>query len=79
MLPYHELLVSLCTLASTAGLLALYITLPSDSPCVACRDHANTMERSRALIPLLVSMMLLTGVCNTLLTKYQVRDPLRAI
>lgn len=28
---------------------------------------------SRALIPLLVGMMLLTGVCNTLLTKYQVR------
>ncbi len=27
---------------------------------------------SRALIPLLVGMMLLTGVCNTLLTKYQV-------
>ncbi|KAF9875663.1 integral membrane protein [Colletotrichum karsti] len=26
---------------------------------------------SRALIPLLVAMMLLTGVCNTLLTKYQ--------
>lgn len=27
---------------------------------------------SRAVIPLLVGMMLLTGVCNTLLTKYQV-------
>ncbi|KXH59025.1 integral membrane protein [Colletotrichum salicis] len=26
---------------------------------------------SRALVPLLVGMMLLTGVCNTLLTKYQ--------
>ncbi|KAK2032776.1 integral membrane protein [Colletotrichum zoysiae] len=26
---------------------------------------------SRALVPLLVAMMLLTGVCNTLLTKYQ--------
>ena len=25
-----------------------------------------------ALIPLLVAMMLLTGCCNTLLTKYQV-------
>lgn len=32
------------------------------------------MEQSRALIPLLVTFMLLTGVCNTLLTKYQVRD-----
>jgi len=28
---------------------------------------------SRGLIPFLVAMMLLTGVCNTLLTKYQVR------
>lgn len=30
---------------------------------------------SRGLIPFLVAMMLLTGVCNTLLTKYQVRTP----
>jgi len=29
----------------------------------------------RAAVPLLVGMMLLTGVCNTLLTKYQVRLP----
>lgn len=28
---------------------------------------------SRAAIPFLVAMMLFTGVCNTLLTKYQVR------
>ncbi|KAF2857649.1 hypothetical protein K470DRAFT_260587 [Piedraia hortae CBS 480.64] len=28
---------------------------------------------SRVAIPVLVGMMLLTGVCNTLLTKYQVR------
>ena len=28
---------------------------------------------SRAVIPVLVTMMLVTGVCNTLLTKYQVR------
>lgn len=27
----------------------------------------------KALIPVLVTLMLLTGVCNTLLTKYQVR------
>ncbi len=27
---------------------------------------------SRAAVPFLVAMMLLTGVCNTLLTKYQV-------
>jgi hypothetical protein len=28
---------------------------------------------SKYLIPVLVTMMLVTGVCNTLLTKYQVR------
>lgn len=28
---------------------------------------------AKAVIPFLVAMMLLTGVCNTLLTKYQVR------
>lgn len=27
---------------------------------------------SRAAVPFLVTMMLVTGVCNTLLTKYQV-------
>ena len=32
-------------------------------------------QTNRALIPVLVTMMLLTGVCNTLLTKYQVRLP----
>jgi hypothetical protein len=26
-----------------------------------------------AMVPFLVAMMLLTGVCNTLLTKYQVQ------
>jgi hypothetical protein len=26
----------------------------------------------KALVPLLVTMMLVTGVCNTLLTKFQV-------
>jgi Na+/serine symporter len=30
----------------------------------------------KALVPLLVTMMLVTGVCNTLLTKYQVRSVL---
>lgn len=29
---------------------------------------------SKAMIPFLVSMMLVTGVCNTLLTKFQVRS-----
>ena len=28
---------------------------------------------NKAVIPFLVAMMLLTGVCNTLLSKYQVR------
>jgi len=32
------------------------------------------MAASRAIIPMLVGMMLLTGVCNTILTKYQVRS-----
>ncbi|KAK0711294.1 hypothetical protein B0H67DRAFT_584913 [Lasiosphaeris hirsuta] len=32
---------------------------------------ASTIIPSRAIIPFLVGMMLLTGVCNTLLTKYQ--------
>jgi len=27
---------------------------------------------TKAVVPFLVAMMLLTGVCNTLLTKYQV-------
>ena len=33
---------------------------------------ARTIIPARAIIPFLVGMMLLTGVCNTLLTKYQV-------
>ncbi|KAK3692806.1 hypothetical protein B0T22DRAFT_369436 [Podospora appendiculata] len=32
---------------------------------------ASTIIPARAIIPFLVAMMLLTGVCNTLLTKYQ--------
>lgn len=32
---------------------------------------ASTIIPARAVIPFLVAMMLLTGVCNTLLTKYQ--------
>jgi len=35
---------------------------------------ATTIIPARAIIPFLVGMMLLTGVCNTLLTKYQVRS-----
>lgn len=35
---------------------------------------ASTIIPARAVIPFLVGMMLLTGVCNTLLTKYQVRN-----
>lgn len=29
---------------------------------------------NKALIPFLVTMMLVTGVCNTILNKYQVRS-----
>ena len=36
---------------------------------------AGSIIPTRAVIPFLVGMMLLTGVCNTLLTKYQVRHP----
>ncbi len=36
---------------------------------------AGTIIPTRAIIPFLVAMMLLTGVCNTLLTKYQVSPP----
>jgi phage shock protein PspC (stress-responsive transcriptional regulator) len=31
---------------------------------------------NKALIPFLVTMMLVTGVCNTILNKYQVRPTL---
>lgn len=34
---------------------------------------ASPIIPARAIIPFLVAMMLFTGVCNTLLTKYQVR------
>lgn len=34
---------------------------------------------SRAAVPFLVAMMLVTGVCNTLLTKYQVAPPSPAL
>ena len=33
---------------------------------------------NKALIPILVTMMLVTGVCNTILNKYQVRPRFRA-
>lgn len=33
------------------------------------------MANKKAVIPFLVAMMLLTGVCNTLLSKYQVTCP----
>ena len=36
---------------------------------------AGPVIPARAIIPFLVGMMLLTGVCNTLLTKFQVRRP----
>jgi hypothetical protein len=36
------------------------------------------MAASKVIIPVLVTMMLVTGVCNTLLTKYQVCSSLRS-
>lgn len=41
-------------------------------PAVQPQGDRSKMA-SKAVIPFLVGMMLLTGVCNTLLTKYQVR------
>lgn len=77
-LPYHPPIVS-----QSISTLALYgdgdiVRLvhsfaPFSSRWVWNVATIDKMEQSRALIPLLVSMMLLTGVCNTLLTKYQVR------
>jgi hypothetical protein len=37
------------------------------------RRIARDTMASKGMIPFLVGMMLLTGVCNTLLTKFQVR------
>lgn len=34
---------------------------------------ARSIIPTRAIVPFLVAMMLFTGACNTLLTKYQVR------
>jgi len=46
--------------------------LPSSSSLLPQLPGRPQNMASRAVIPLLVGMMLLTGVCNTLLTKYQV-------
>ena len=50
-----------------------------DSILVPCRLQLSVFQptttaimSTRGYIPILVAMMLLTGVCNTLLTKYQV-------
>lgn len=39
------------------------------------RYRTDARMASKALIPILVTLMLATGVCNTLLTKYQVSPP----
>lgn len=44
-------------------------------PRVLLRAISTMAGTSKAFIPFLIAMMLLTGVCNTLLTKYQVRPP----
>jgi hypothetical protein len=41
-------------------------------------DYRDTMV-NRGLIPILVTMMLVTGVCNTILNKYQVTRPPRSM
>lgn len=37
--------------------------------------HSSSKMAAKSFIPLLVGMMLLTGCCNTLFTKYQVHLP----
>lgn len=45
---------------------------PSPRPKVGFLLFTSLAMASKAVIPFLVAMMILTGVCNTLLTKYQV-------
>jgi hypothetical protein len=51
---------------------------PSFPPQVPFEDYRDAMA-NRSLILLLVTMMLVTGVCNTILNKYQVMRPTRLI
>lgn len=53
--------VHLCVVSYPSSLLPYYLVEPV------------TIMSTRAVIPVLVAFMLLTGVCNTLLTKFQVR------
>lgn len=46
--------------------------------CCISIQLANMAGPSKAFIPFLIAMMLLTGVCNTLITKYQVRPLVKA-
>ena len=63
-LAYTNLKLRVGSRAQTAAYYQLRIPQPN--------PHPPTMA-SRAAVPFLVAMMLLTGVCNTLLTKFQVR------
>lgn len=52
------------------------ITVPhnaADTHARAPDSSSTTVMPAKAMVPVLVGMMLLTGCCNTLLTKYQVR------
>lgn len=49
-------------------------TLTSSHPLLSI-SPARMETPSKAVVPMLVGFMLLTGVCNTLLTKYQVKPP----
>lgn len=50
----------------------------SPQPQVCLNSMATMAAPSKAFIPFLIGMMLLTGVCNTLITKYQVISPHRS-
>lgn len=45
---------------------------PGLHPTALTCSQSTLIMANKAVIPFLVAMMLLTGVCNTLLTKYQV-------
>lgn len=51
-----------------------YLESDTSEPLIGAQSELTSAVKmvSRTAIPFLVAMMLFTGVCNTLLTKYQV-------
>ncbi|ORY12509.1 major facilitator superfamily domain-containing protein [Clohesyomyces aquaticus] len=56
---------------ASSSLKAPPLFVPSDSFRRLRCEHSTSNMAVKAVVPFLVAMMLLTGVCNTLLTKYQ--------